>query len=264
MIVVAYFSQFLPWLIAAIAVLAMVFRPSLKLPRNAAARKPLPMLWALSARPVFNQDERRVYRKLRAALPHHVVLCKLPMVRFCQPDDPAEVRYWYDLLGTMQIGFCICSTSGRVLAAIDLDRRRGHSRRTTKIKQSVLDACQIRYLHCYANELPSAAELQLLVPEAVSVRAPLPASAPTLDEARVSLAGTVASRRKQRSELWHDSSLFPDSFFSREERSGVSTTSDFGSLRGRDPRAYAASAGDAPNDIVGVVVDSPRSFRRLH
>ena len=58
-------------------------------PRNGASRP----------RPVFSTDERRVYRLLREALPHHIVLSKLPLVRFCQPTDPAQVRYWFDLLG---------------------------------------------------------------------------------------------------------------------------------------------------------------------
>jgi hypothetical protein len=54
---------------------------------------------------------------LREALPHHIVLSKLPLVRFCQPNDPGEVQFWYDLLGTNHVGFAICSANGRVLAA---------------------------------------------------------------------------------------------------------------------------------------------------
>jgi hypothetical protein len=49
---------------------------------------PMPKEWALVPRPVFSTDERRAYRLLREALPHHVVLSKLPLVRFCQPIRP--------------------------------------------------------------------------------------------------------------------------------------------------------------------------------
>ena len=80
------------------------------------------VLTACSARPVFSSDERRVYRQLREALPHHIVLSKLPMVRFCQPTDPSEVRFWYELLGSIHVTFAICSANGRVLAAIDMQR----------------------------------------------------------------------------------------------------------------------------------------------
>src|SRR5438132_14081224 len=118
--------QTLPWIIlsallltALIALVVWTLRP-----RNASALPELPTEWALTARPVFNTDERRVYRLLREALPHHIVLSKLPLVRFCQPADPNEVRYWYDLLGANHVAFAICSANGRVLAAIDLDTER--------------------------------------------------------------------------------------------------------------------------------------------
>ena len=90
--------------VAALAVLALViclwaFRRQPRKPLS------LPTEWALTARPVFSTDERRVYRLLREALPHHIVLSKLPLVRFCQPTDPAEVRYWFDLLGTSNVTY---------------------------------------------------------------------------------------------------------------------------------------------------------------
>ena len=87
--------------------------------------QPLPVEWDLVPRPVFTADERRVYRLLREALPHHVVLAKLPLVRFCQPSDPQRMRYWYELLGAIHVSFAICSANGRVLAAIDLSYDQG-------------------------------------------------------------------------------------------------------------------------------------------
>ena len=59
--------------------------------------------------------ERAVHRQLREALPHHIVLSKLPLVRFCQPADPKSVRYWFDLLGANHVTFAVCSANGRVL-----------------------------------------------------------------------------------------------------------------------------------------------------
>jgi len=222
--------QPLPWIIA-LAVLALGAGLLLwwwarsRPPRPA----PLPTQWTLTARPVFSTDERRVYRQLREALPHHIVLSKLPLVRFSQPTDPEQVRYWYELLGAIHVTFAICSANGRVLAAIDLDTDRGNSRRVLQIKQSVLAACRVRYLRCPVDHLPSIPELQLLVPQSTAAaRGPQPA--PSLDSARDSLASTVSSRRRERSALWQDSGFFQDSFFGAESRSDSGPASEFDAI----------------------------------
>jgi Protein of unknown function (DUF2726) len=238
----------LPWIatLVAVALLGVVLLGWSWLSRRPPRVAPLPTEWALSARPVFSTDERRVYKLMREALPHHIVLSKLPLVRFCQPSDPNEVRYWYELLGSINVTFAVCSANGRVLAAIDLDTDRGNSRRVLQIKQSVLGACRVRYLRCPVDNLPSAGELQLLVPSATAAsRGPQPASAPPsdLDEARDSLASTVASRRAQRTALWQDSSLFQDSFFAPDSRQDGFGSSDFSGLPPELATAAAARTG---------------------
>ena len=220
--------------------------------RRPPAALPLPTEWALSARPVFSTDERRVHKLLREALPHHVVLSKLPLVRFSQPSDPNEVRFWYELLGAIHVTFAVCSANGRVLAAIDLDSDRGNSRRVLQIKQSVLGACRIRYLRCPVDNLPSAAELQLLVPSSTSAtaRGPMPAMSPRdLDEARDSLATTVATRRAQRSALWQDSSLFQDSFFAPDSRQDSLGNSDYAGLASVPPLPRTAASGNGAGAV---------------
>lgn len=199
-------------------------------PRKASRSKSLPADWTLAARPVFSADERRIYRQLREALPHHIVLAKLPLVRFCQPNDPNQVRYWYDLLGGIHVTFAVCSANGRVLAAVDLAGD-GHAAptRITQIKQAVLSACRVRYLRCPADHLPSIPELQMLVPQsAVSTRGPQPA--PAVNQARTTLANSVASRRRERTSLWQDSGFFHDSFFTPDARPPASGSSVLGAL----------------------------------
>ena len=277
----------LPWIAAvlALSLLAVVVLVGIWLLRRPRRLPPLPTEWSLSARPVFSTDERRVYKLLREALPHHIVLSKLPLVRFSQPSDPAEVRFWYDLLGAINVTFAVCSANGRVLAAIDLDTDRGNSRRILQIKQSVLGACRIRYLRCPVDNLPTAAELQLLVPSstAATARGPQPGIVPPrdLDEARDSLASTVATRRAQRSALWQDSSVFQDSFFAPDSRSDSLGNSEFASLSFANPRTpaprssnghdaslglvgrngaapdEASQSGEDGDETAGVVVDSP-------
>ena len=230
--------------------------------------RPLPSEWTLTARPVFSVDERRVYRQLREALPQHVVLAKLPLVRFCQPTDPDQVRYWYEILGANHVSFAICSANGRVLAAIDLEQDRHVSRRSVKIKQSTLAACKIRYLRCAPHELPSLQELQLLVPM-TGPGARAPQSAPTVAPVRdVLAAGSAASRRRERPTLWQDSNFLQDSFFGHEgggrvDQGAVSTfgapNSGFGSMRsGMTVREIPG----APMESGGVVNDTAGSWLR--
>ncbi len=212
--------------------------------RRSSKPKPLPSEWALTARPVFNTEERRLYRQLREALPHHVVLAKLPLVRFCQPTDPHEVRYWYDLLGATHVTFAICSPNGRVLAAIDFDHERSGSRRTLQIKQAVLGACRIRYLRCSPDHLPSVPELQLLVPQtspaARSAQAVASATvsgygAPPLREEREAVRAPAAPRRPRRPMLWQDSGFFHDSFFGVDSRMDTSYPSEYSPFSSKAP-----------------------------
>jgi hypothetical protein len=267
--------QNLPWIIALAAVALLASMVTVVLVRARARRDkppPLPSEWALSPRPVFSTDERRVYKLLREALPHHVVLAKLPLVRLCQPSESNEVRYWFDLLGPIHVTFAICSTNGRVLAAIDLDNERGTPRRTQQIKQSVLAACRVRYLRCPVDNLPSVAELQLLVPQSgLAARGPMQASVHPLRQpgAAPPTPAMAASRRTKRTALWHDSSQFQDSFFGPDNRTDSLGNSEFASLTQQAPSNIGRPPRDAEqprhgaglrDDLGGVVVDEVIDF----
>lgn len=220
---------------------------------------PLPKEWSLGPRPIFSTDERRIYRQLREALPHHIVLAKLPLVRFCQPSDPNEVRYWYELLGSTHVTFAVCSANGRVLAAIDLENDRANSRRVLDIKQRVLGACRVRYLRCPVDHLPSIPELQLLVPhQAAGARGPQPATGQ--GAMREASAPAAANRRRQRNALWQDSGFFQDSFFGIDSlRDASGAQSSFGLYGADGVRARDNPPIEPPDDSGGVVVESARS-----
>lgn len=237
-------SPVLPWILASLSLVLLLGAAGLWLWRGRRPRPlPLPSEWALSSRPVFSSDERRVYRQLREAFPTHIVLSKLPLVRFCQPNDPQDVRFWYELLGAIHVTFAICSANGRVLAAIDLDNDRSGSRRSLQIKQSVLAACRVRYLRCPVEHLPSIPELQLLVPQSLGpTRGPQPA--PTTPYAHEPVAA-VQARRRTRQTLWQDSGFFQDSFFGSDSRLDTTTPGEFGVLRGSgDPRESGSAFDD--------------------
>lgn len=254
------------WIAAIVggSLLAVVVLGLFWLRRRPPKVEPLPTEWALTPRPVFSTEERKVHKLLREALPQHIVLAKLPLVRFCQPIDPVDVRYWFDLLGATHVAFAVCSPNGRVLAAIDLENDRASSRRMLQIKQSVLGACRVRYLRCAIDNLPSAGELQLLIP-ASTAKPPTP-PAGGLDEARDTLSSTVASRRAQRSALWQDSATFQDSFFAPDSRMDGFGQSEFGGLSQEVASRIGAALGPTRfrngDEVGGVVVDSPPQASR--
>jgi hypothetical protein len=201
---------------------------------------PLPTEWTLAARRVLNANERHVYNQLRLAFPSHIVLPKLPLVRLCQPATPDQVKFWFELIGAAHVTFAVCNPNGHVVLVIDLDSTRNHSRRSTRIKESVLAACGIQRLHCAADDLPSIEDLRSLI-KGMSARMPAAASvsdafgevvsspAPSFPAAPV-IAATVdrmaASHPSDPPGARHDQSVFLDSFFTSDERSASAPESE--------------------------------------
>lgn len=254
-------QQLLPWILASLSLALLLGAAVLWMLHG---RKPklraLPTEWTLTPRPVFSTDERRVYRQLREALPHHIVLSKLPLVRFCQPVDPSQVRYWYDLLGSVNVTFAVCSANGRVLAAIDLNSERAPSRRSMQIKQSVLAACRVRYLRCSVDQLPSIPELQLLVPQSsAGTRGPQPAPAQAQTRASAVMNAAMTPKRRERATLWQDSGFLQDSFFGADATSDLGVNSSFGSPRSG---VMARELPGVPDDAGGVLVDTRSTSMR--
>jgi Protein of unknown function (DUF2726) len=264
-----------PWLLAALSLVCLIGAGLLWLWQHRQPKvKSLPDYWAINARPVFNTEERRAYRHLREALPHCVVLSKLPLVRFTQSADPSQVRYWFDLMGSSSVSFAVCSPNGRVLLAIDLDGDRPPSSRSLQIKHAALNACKVRFLRCAADQLPSVPELLLMAPPppagvsgfGVDISdfgrlSPLPgakgaAVTPAVHLARQNLASTVASRRRERNTLWQDSGFMRESFFDAEDAAGPASPSGFGNL---GPARMGAGLAPLPEDVGGIVIDTPVS-----
>jgi hypothetical protein len=174
----------------------------------------LPDEWTVSARSSLGVTERLLYQQLRRAFPQCSIMPKLGLVKFCQPDDPSKVGYWYRLLGSSQVTFAVCDADGWVLLAVDLEAERPRSRRSKQVKQSVLAACHIKHLIVTRGPLPALSELRALLPSGApgSAQVATPPSQ-SLDAAWTTLANTVAARRAQRDSKWQESEVFQDSFF---------------------------------------------------
>lgn len=217
--------------------------------------EPLPTAWPLHSRPVFDAEERRVYRQLVETFPHHAVLAKLPLVRFCQPEEPQALRYWHRLLGLQSVTFALCSASGRVVAAIDLDGARAPSQRSLRIKHEVLAACRVRYLRCHPDRMPTAAELQLLVPQgSAGMRGPQPVAA---GRATAAEPGPEPSRRGRRP-LWREPAFLQEGYHGRQ---AASATAPHSVLPLMGEQASLQRGREAPvdlsQDLAEALGDSP-------
>jgi hypothetical protein len=200
----------------------------------------LPQDWPLAQRPVFTVAEHEMYTRLRTALPQHIVLSKVPLVRFSQPLNPKELAYWFNLLGPLHVSFIVCADGGRVLAAVDVERHdRSASHRAATIKQAVLATCRIRYLKCPEDQLATAAELQLLVPKQTQDGRHMatPRHGHTERDSRATLAHAVRARRGERHVQWYESGYNQDSFFAPDSRI------DAGKGSGEDNRHAALGDG---------------------
>lgn len=255
--------------------------------------EPLPTQWNLAARRALNTNERRFYNQLRLAFPKYIVLPKLPLVRLCQPATPEHVTYWYELIGSAHVTFAVCNPNGHVLLAIDLDSARSHSRRSTRIKESVLAACGIQRLQCAADALPSIDELRELlagVGSAETISVPLGATAlPPVNDPVASaetvpdlaaLAATVmlapedatlrplatasaaagmpvTARRTDPVADGQDPNVFLDSFFATDDRPGAESAG--GSTR--EWTDWPPTPGSRHHDDSTVVTDDEEGAR---
>jgi len=255
------------WILALAAIAGIVGLAVLVLRRTGTSSTravDLPTEWPLIQRPLFSPEERALFRQLRTALPHHTILAKLPLVRFCQPEDREELRYWFNLLGPIHVSFVVCAENGRVLAAVDIERpNRPPAKRVSAIKLAVLEACRIRYVRCRSDQLPTATELQLLVPSGGDGQRPavpgMPQeTAPRRRTAVPAAAGTAGGQ-------WYESGFSQDSFFAPETQRDPFDDTPVRSpaVPTADPKNWAGPStskfqpgdfgppGDAGGDIIG-------------
>ena len=193
-----------------------------------AARRRWPPKWNLNARPLFTVHERTLYRELKTALPQHVVLAKVSLLRFCQSADASDARDWYKRLQALHVSLLVCTPNGVVVAAIDIDKpsSKGPSR-AQKMKEGVLEACRVRYVRCGPGQWPQARLLAgwVLGPTGDgSERRSRNAPPDPLLNAGDQLARKLKERRAERASRWSESSFAQDSFFAFDSRLDAETT----------------------------------------
>lgn len=185
-----------------------------------AARRRWPARWNLNARPLFSVHERALYRELRAALPHHVILAKVSLLRFCQSADASDAKAWYERLQALHVSMAVCSPNGVVVSVIDIETNPGKAtRKSQKLKEAVLEACRVRYVRCLPGQWPSAHLMAgwALGPMGTSAEQ-AQFSPERLHDAGDQLARKLRERRAERAARWAESSFAQDSFFAMDSR----------------------------------------------
>ncbi|MDE2402111.1 MAG: DUF2726 domain-containing protein [Burkholderiales bacterium] len=188
--------------------------------RRASSDRGWPRRWNLNARPVFTADERALFNELRLALPHHVVMAKLNLLRFCQVADGHDARQWYDRLHTLHVSFAICTPNGAVVSVIDIEPRgKATSQRSQRLKEAVLEACRVRYVRCRPGHWPHAGLMAPWALGQVGQQVDAQVTGPgALHDAGNQLAHKLRERRAERAARWAESSFAQDSFFASDSR----------------------------------------------
>jgi len=191
--------------------------------RTAALRRQWPRVWNLTGRPVFSAHERALFRELRLALPNHVVLAKVGLLRFCQSASDAEARAWYERLQALNVSFAVCTPQGVVVSVVDVAphiERKGS--RSQKLKEATLLACHVRYVRCLPGQWPQPGLMAawVLGPAASPSTPALGHIEPAgqLHDAGHELARKLKQRRAERAARWAESSFSQDSFFASDSR----------------------------------------------
>lgn len=190
--------------------------------RSQSRRRSWPSKWNLNARPVFSVQERALYRELKAALPQHVVLAKIGLLRFCHSADETDAKAWYERLQPLHVSMAVCTPNGVVVSVIDVEPsnpKSSKSQRSQRLKEAALDACRIRYIRCRSGQWPQPNMLAAWALGQSGAGMGLPsASTDQLLSAGDKLARRLKEKRAERAAMWSESGFSHDSFFAFDSR----------------------------------------------
>ncbi|MEO6017723.1 MAG: DUF2726 domain-containing protein [Polaromonas sp.] len=123
----------------------------------------LPDKWPLTARVVVTNQEHEVLAWLRNTFHDHLVMVKLPVLRFTAPTDKDKNGAgdrWQKVLNGVYCTFTVCTTNGNVVGCVDVQGKRGISKASRDLKESLLSDCRIAYTVVRSNALPKASAMR--------------------------------------------------------------------------------------------------------
>ena len=123
----------------------------------------LPARWPLKSRMVVNDIENKVWHGLKSIFHDHVVIVKIPVLRFTRLQHPpasnaasgssstADLneqlvhRQWLTRLESVYTTFTVCTQNGSVIGCVDVSSSRGFSTSSSEMKEALLLQCGIAY-----------------------------------------------------------------------------------------------------------------------
>jgi hypothetical protein len=128
----------------------------------------IPHKWPLAARGVVTTDEYEVWKWLRSTFHDHVVMVKLPVLRFTIPVEKEKDKEknkeknarLLELLNGVYTTFTICTLDGKVVGCVDLRGKRDVSRASRQLKETLLSDCEIAYTTVKASKPPTASAMR--------------------------------------------------------------------------------------------------------
>ena len=131
--------------------------------RREAAQLRVPVPWPLEARPLVNTGEEQVWDWLRHTFYDHLIMVKVPVLRFTIPLNRERYRSakWLDMLGEVYTTFTVCTTEGVVIGCVDVPGKRGMSQANQDLKDALLSDCNISYTVLRPTRLPQPEAMRM-------------------------------------------------------------------------------------------------------
>ena len=123
----------------------------------------VPRKWPLVSRVLITSEEHEVLGWLRSTFHDHLVMVKLPVLRFTMPSGRQKstaAPRWQDLLGGVYCSFTVCTTDGHVVGCVDVAGKRGLNKPNRSLKESLLSDCHIAYTVVRSANLPKGSAMR--------------------------------------------------------------------------------------------------------
>ena len=131
--------------------------------RQANVSMRMPSKWPLTSRVLITNEEHEVFKWLCNTFDDHLVMVKLPVLRFTVPVDKGKNgggARWQDMLGGLYCTFTVCTPNGNVVGCVDVPGKRGLNRTNRQVKESLLSDCRIAYTVVRSVKLPKASAMR--------------------------------------------------------------------------------------------------------
>ena len=133
------------------------------LQKKSAALLRLPHKWPLVSRVLMTNEEYEVLRWLHSTFHDHLVMVKLPVLRFTTTagkDKSGTAPRWQELLNGVYCTFTVCTANGNVVGCVDVPGKRGLSKPNRELKESLLSDCHIAYTVVRSIKLPKGSAMR--------------------------------------------------------------------------------------------------------